>query len=112
MFLKRVVIPILALYFLLNTLNFTQIGILGATMSLTHMLSEVPAGIFADKIGRKQSLLIHSFLGALTMFLYWVGNTFWIFLLASVAYGIAGAFLSGVALLFLNRTHGKVQANS
>lgn len=102
MFLKRVVIPILALYFLLNQLSFTQIGILGASMSLAHLLCEVPAGVFADKYGRKRSLLIHSSLGALTMLLYWLGNSFWPFLIASVAYGVAGAFLSGSrqALMF------------
>ena len=71
-------------------------------MSLTHLVCEVPAGVFADKVGRKYSLLIHSSFATLTMFLYWIGDTFWVFLLASITYGIAGAFLSGSrqALMF------------
>ncbi len=100
--IKRVSMPIIILYFLLNNLNFTQIGILAAAMSVTTLSTEIHGGIFTDLHGKKISLIIASLLGALTMFLYYIGNTFEYFLVASFVYGLSGAFISGTrnALLY------------
>ena len=110
-FIKRVSMPIVILYFLLNNLNLTQIGILAAVMSIIMVGTEVHGGIFADIHGKRISLMLHSVFGILTMLFYFVGNSFEWFLLASVMYGIAGAFITGTrnALLYdtlikLNRT--------
>ena len=101
-FIKRVSMPIIILYFLLNNLSFTQIGILAAVMSIIHMATEVHGGIFADIHGKKTSLILHSVFGTLTMLFYFIGDSFAWFLLASVMYGIAGAFITGTrnALLY------------
>ena len=66
--IKRVSMPIIVLYFLLNNLNFTQIGILAAVMSIVALSTEVHGGVFADLHGKKTSLILGSVMGALTMF--------------------------------------------
>jgi len=110
--IKRVSMPIIILYFLLNNLNFTQIGILAAVMAVVSLSTEVHGGIFADLHGKKTSLLLHSVFGALTMFLYFIGNSFGYFLIASVTYGIAGAFITGTRNSFLYDTLSKLKRTS
>ena len=94
-FLKRVSMPIIIIYFLFNNLNFTQIGILASVMAIIKISVEIPGGIFADLHGKKISLILHGVLAFLTMFCYFIGNSFIWFLFASVFYGLSGAFLSG-----------------
>jgi len=103
--------PIIVLYYLLNNLSFTEIGTLAAVTSLIHMSTEIHGGIFADINGKKTSLMLHALFGMLTMLFYFIGDSFSWFLLASLMYGIAGAFITGTrnALLYdslsqLNRT--------
>ncbi len=100
--LKRVTMPIIVLYFLLNNLNYTQIGILASVMAITVILFEVPSGVFADKIGRKKSLLITSIFGLFSMALYLVATSFTPFLLATICFAISTSFASGTrnALLY------------
>ncbi|MDP2749441.1 MAG: MFS transporter [Nanoarchaeota archaeon] len=107
--IKRVSMPIIILYFLLNNLNYTQIGILASVVAIFSLLLEIPGGIFADLNGRKNSLLISSFFGLLTMLLYFFGNSFYFFLIASVAYGISGAFISGTRESLLYDTLKKLK---
>ncbi len=94
-FIKRVSQPIIILYFLLNRLSFAQIGILAATTLVVQMTTDIYGGIFADTYGRKATLLLHSVFGAITMLFYFIGNSFPWFFLASIMYGIAGAFITG-----------------
>jgi len=103
--------PIIVLYYLVNNLSFTEIGTLAAVTAVIHMSTEIHGGIFADINGKKTSLMLHAFFGILTMLFYFLGNSFIWFLLASLMYGIAGAFITGTrnSLLFeslaqLNRT--------
>ena len=100
--LKRVIIPIIIIYFLFNNLNYTQIGILAAITSIVWFTTEVHGGIFADIHGKKYSLMLHSIFGMLSMFFYYIGNSFSFFIIASIMYGLAGAFISGTrnALLY------------
>ena len=94
-FIKRVSMPIIIIYFLLNNLSLTQVGILAAVMAIATIITEIHGGIFADIYGRKLSLALHSVFGILTMFFYFIGNSFEYFLIASITYGLAGAFISG-----------------
>ena len=110
--IKRVSQPIIIIFFLLNNLNFTQIGILAAVNSIIHLSTEVHGGIFADIHGKKLSLILHSIFGALTMLFYFIGNTFAWFLLASVMYGLAGAFITGTRNALLYDTLIKLKRTS
>lgn len=94
-FIKRVSMPIIILYFLLNNLNFTQIGILAAVMAVVSLIFEIHGGVFADTYGRRISLLLSSVFGFLTMFFYFIGDSFPFFFVASIIYGLSFAFTSG-----------------
>lgn len=94
-FIKRVSMPIIVLYFLFHQLSFTQIGILAATISFIQIITEIHGGIFADIHGKKTSLILHSVFGALTMFFYFIGDSFSRYLLASIMYWLAWAFITG-----------------
>ncbi len=94
-FIKRISMPIIVLYFLFNNLSFTEIGTLAAVTSIIHMATEIHGGIFADINGKKTSLMLHAIFGILTMFFYYIGDSFSWFLIASLMYGIAGAFITG-----------------
>lgn len=103
-FIKRVSMPIIILYFLFNNLSYTQIGILAAVTSIITLSTEIHGGIFADHYGKKTSMMLHSIFVILTMFFYFIGDSFVWFLIASIMYGIAGAFITGTKNAFLYDT--------
>ena len=83
------------LYLKQKGLTYTEIGSLYALREIVINLSEVPTGIFADTFGRKKSLML-SFLAYITSFiLFYLGNSYGIFILAFSLYGIADALRSG-----------------
>lgn len=92
---KRPTMPIIIVYFLLFNLSYTEIGVLGAAMALLHLVTEVHGGAFADRYGKKTSLTLHTVFGFLTMLFYFIGDSFSWFLIASIMYGIGGAFITG-----------------
>ena len=102
--IKRVAFPIIILYYLLNNLNFTQIGIIGSASAITMLIFEISGGVFADVHGRKKSLFLSSSLATITMALLYLGNSFGIFLLAGIFYGVASSFLSGTRTSLLYDT--------
>lgn len=94
--------PIIILYYLFYGLNYQQIGILASVLAISTILLEVPSGIFADKFGRKYSLLLCSVLGTISMLIYLFGSNFLMFLIATSLFGMSMAFFSGAeeALLY------------
>ena len=99
--IKRVSMPIIVLYFLLHQLSLTQVGLLAGVMSLISVLTEVHGGVFADVYGGRASFLFHAVFGFFTMLFYFVGDSFWWFFVASMFYGLAGAFITGTREAFL-----------
>jgi MFS family permease len=92
--IKRVTMPIIVLYFLFNNLDFYQIGILSSLSALTVAVLEIPTGIFADKYGRKKSILIAMISGILASVFYLCG-TFNYLVFASFLIGVTLSFISG-----------------
>ena len=83
-------------------LDYAQIFTLQAIFYLTIVAAEVPTGAFADKHGRKSSLLVGSALAVLGILIYCSLPNFWVFALAEVVVGLAFSFIGGadVALAF------------
>ncbi len=83
------------LFLIEKDLFFTQIGLLYAIREIVINVLEVPSGIFADKFGRKKSL-VGSFVFYIASFLvFHFSNEFWLFLIAFILFGVADAFRSG-----------------
>jgi len=96
--------PIFVLFLTDNGLSVTQVMFLQAYFYVILLLLEVPSGAFADKYGRKTSIILSSlfvFFGHLT---YALGYTFFVFLIAETIYGIAVSLWSGTDSAFLYDT--------
>ena len=88
-------VSINVLYYLANGLSLTQVLFLASVLSIGSVLFDVPTGIFADKEGRKVSILISGLLLVIGYILLSFGGSFWMFLVAMVAMAASGSFLSG-----------------
>lgn len=87
--------PILVLFLVAKGLSFTEIMILQSIAAIAVVLFEVPTGAVADKIGRKESILLGSLLWAVSLGIYVVGTSFPMFILAEVIFSLGATFKSG-----------------
>ncbi len=96
-FLKnlRFFAPFFILFLRSKGISFTQIGLLYAAREITTNVLEIPSGLFADAVGRRKSLLFSYILYIASFLVFALGQNFWIFLIAIIAYGAADAFRSG-----------------
>jgi len=89
------IMPIVALYYSDNGLDDFDIYLLQAIYSVSVAVLEIPSGYMADIIGRKKSLIAGSILGTLGYVIYSLSSDFSGFLLAEIALGFGGSFISG-----------------
>ncbi len=64
---------------------------------VSSAIFEVPAGVFADKFGRKASLIVGSFLLTISLILYGMIDSFNLFILIEAVIGLSYAFKSGTS---------------
>lgn len=86
------VAPIFVLFLLESGLSITKVMFLQALYTAIMMVFTVPAGLLADKIGRKQVLIYSSFLYALGWLIYAHSYTFPGFLAAETLLAFSNAF--------------------
>lgn len=98
------IIPVVVLFWQENGLSLTRIMILQAIYTLSIALFEVPTGVFADKIGRKQSLSIGAFILLAAAVVYSAGYNFWQFAIAEIIWGLGVTFTSGADSAFVYDT--------
>jgi len=87
--------PILVLFLISKGLSFTEIMVLQSISAIAVVLFEVPTGAVADKIGRKESILLGALLWAISLGFYVVGTSFPMFILAEVIFSLGATFKSG-----------------
>ena len=80
-FLKnlRLFEPFLILFLLDRGLGFLQIGIVYTTREITRNVFEIPAGLAADVLGRKRTLVSSFFLYIISFLLYTLSKEFLFF---------------------------------
>jgi len=88
----NLVLPIFVLFLINNGLSLTQVFVLQSVYTLTLVILNIPTGAFADRYGRKKSLIISSFVLLTAFFVYGSSTRFWHFLIAEILYGISTAF--------------------
>ncbi|KLO24899.1 MULTISPECIES: MFS transporter [unclassified Marinitoga] len=98
----RIIGPIVVPYMIFKGLNYSEIMLLQSIYSISIFLFEVPTGSLADKVSRKLSLFLSGVFAALGLTLYIVFNSFWVFALAEILFGIGLTLSSGAdsALLY------------
>lgn len=87
--------PVFASFFqLTHKLTNSQITTMFACGSLATFLFEIPTGMFGDKVGERESLIIGSGLTAVSTLLFIVGSTPLLYI-GEIIFGISSTFFSG-----------------
>jgi len=91
-----------SLYFVINAhLSAFQLVFLGTVMGVTLVLSDIPAGVWADSISRKWLLVTgHIFLGA-GMVMTGLVTTIALILVTQVLWGLGWAFFNGADIAWV-----------
>jgi len=98
------IIPIFVLFLQENGLSMTQIMILQSVYTGIVMLTIVPAGIFADFIGRKTAIVLNSIVYTVAWLMYASGYNFWNFFIAEIIMALSASLwsASGTAFFYDN----------
>jgi MFS family permease len=94
--------PVLVLFYQENGLDLQDVFIVQAFYSVCIIVFEVPSGYFADRLGRRQSMLIGTVSAAIGFGIYAFSHTLPEILCAQFFIAIGGSFISGsdTALLY------------
>ncbi len=98
------VMPMFMLFLLDKGLSGFEIFVTQAVYTFTELLLTVPSGAFADKVGRKKTLLLSSALYAVCFVLYGMSGTFMHVLLVEVLWAVSSASFHGTGEAFLYDT--------
>jgi MFS family permease len=71
---------------------------------LASAIFEVPTGIWSDKIGRKQTIVLGSWVRVLAFILYAIGLSYWWLVVGAILEGLSRSFYSGNNDAFLYDT--------
>jgi len=107
--------PFLLLFFLDVGLTFLQIGILYSIREIARNLLEIPAGIIADSLGRKRTMITSFMIYIFSFVVFYLSETYTLFIFAILSYALGDAFRTGThkAMIFdylklNNKAHQKV----
>jgi MFS family permease len=105
----NLIMPVIVLFYMSNKLTMKDIFLLQSIYSLTLMTLEIPTGYFADRAGRKSSILIGAILGFSGYLAYSFSFGFWQFVVAEVILGVSQSLISGAdsAMLYDTLAAGK-----
>lgn len=105
----RFFIPVLALFYIASQVTIIQFSIIMSVFTLAVFLLEIPTGIFADLIGKKNTLLLSRacFVAEVAIIAFF--NGFWPFLIAKIISGIGVSLSSGTSSAFLFETLKKLR---
>ncbi|TFV64839.1 UNVERIFIED_ORG: MFS transporter [Bacillus sp. AZ43] len=89
--------PLYALLFLDTGLSGAQISLLFAVWSITSFLTEVPAGVLADRWSRRGVVVLAGLLQAAGFAVWTAAPEAWAFAAGFVLWGVSGALVSGAS---------------
>ncbi|MFQ5910281.1 MAG: MFS transporter [Thermoplasmata archaeon] len=90
---SNALVPVIALYALLLGAGFDLVGLIVAMYSIVHIPSNIVFGRLADKIGRKNPLVVGLLWDAFSVFLYSLASNPVHLLLVRASHGIGGGFV-------------------
>lgn len=97
-------LPIHVLFFLSRGLTLPEVGFVEATFTVVVLLAETPTGYVADRIGRRNSLLVGSALAAAGIVGFTLAHSFEAFLAVVSLRAVAATFRSGTEQAWLYDT--------
>ncbi len=87
--------PFIILFFREVGLSFLQIGVLISIRELTTTILEIPTGIIADVIGRKNAMLASFTSYIISFIIFYFSSNFYYYILAMIIFASGEAFRSG-----------------
>ena len=87
--------PIWILFYQSRSLNLADIGFVASGIYLASVALEYPTGIFADRYGRKSSIIVSIILSALALFVEVTSHSVAQFFVGALLTGASWAFTSG-----------------
>lgn len=90
-----IAMPVIVLFFRENGLSQSEIFMLQSVFAITAVIFEVPSGYFADRFGRRISMVAGALFWSFGWIIYCFSNGFWQLALAEVILGLALSFVSG-----------------
>ncbi len=104
-FIKRLFLPLVAVLLVEEgQVTLEELALIASITAAVQLVLEIPSGYLADRFGHKQSLMLGTFLSAVSTLAYVVSPNFWGGLTASVGYFAGTAFLSGTQQAFMHET--------
>jgi len=94
-------VSIFVLFLLANNLNMTQVMILETIFTITVFILEIPSGVFADRVGRKISLVLSNLSLSISFLIFGLGHSFFTFLIAQIFNALFWALKSGADSAFI-----------
>ncbi len=88
-------VPVLVLVWLEVGLTFHEMLLLQGLFVLPILILEIPSGSLSDYWSRKGCISFHYLLFGLAMFIYTIGNSFFMFAVAELLAGVAVTFQTG-----------------
>ena len=108
-----ITMPVIVIYWQEHGLSIRDIFVLQVIFSLVIVVFEVPSGYFADRWGRKLSIILGLVGGAVGFLFFWLYPGFVGFMLGEMAMGLGASLLSGSkdALLYETLLEDKNESN-
>lgn len=82
-------------------LSILEITVFQGIINLSMMFAEIPTGIIADRIGKRNSLLLGNFSLLLYYILMIISNSFYLYIVAALIFGTGLTFISGTDQAYL-----------
>ncbi|OGG60166.1 hypothetical protein A3C89_02125 [Candidatus Kaiserbacteria bacterium RIFCSPHIGHO2_02_FULL_50_50] len=102
---KRVFAAVLGAYYLtIPNVTAASVGTIMLFSSLAGFLFEIPSGYLSDKMGHKHALVLARVFFVASSLLYLLSENLLLLILASVAFALGGAFMSGTGSAFMHET--------
>jgi MFS family permease len=95
-------LPVFVLFWQDNGLSMFDVYLLQGLFAIAMVILEVPAGLIADKLGKKTSLIFSTIILFLAFLIYGYGTNFSIFLISELLCALGVSLISGAdsALLY------------
>jgi MFS family permease len=93
--------PVIPLYGRTFDVSSTMIGLLVTSFGLARLVSNIPAGRLADRIGRRKLLIVGPLISSLGAFLAFLANDYWMLAAGIATMGVGSATYATAAMTTL-----------
>jgi MFS family permease len=96
--------PIIVLFMQSRSLSYKEIMLLQSIFAIAIVALELPTGILADKIGRKNTIVLSMLAFALSHIIFTFAHNFREFLISKILFSLSFALISGSKSAFIYET--------